>query len=655
MDNVKEKYTKTTIPLVSIVIATYNGEKFLKEQLESLVNQTYKNCEIIAIDDNSSDNTVNILHEYAAKYSEFRVVQNEKNLGYVKNFEKGFSFTKGDFIAPCDQDDVWLPTKIEVLLNHIDDCAIAYCNSEFIDSAGNTLNQKMSDIKTLTDFDNPLMYIEVGISALGHAMLIRKDVVDTAMPFPTLFSHDNWLGFVASFNGSVKFIDDVLVQYRRHDMNLTNALHKKDRKKNIKKRNRQERLMNAYQCLDAMYAKCPDHLPEKDVIKQLRKSHESYSLQNNFLRMQLFFQHRNKILLHKKYRHTQLKRCLHCLKVFFQNHLIMKIPANVIISRTDSIGDVVLSLPLATVLKQHFPNMIIGFMGAKYTQSVIESCAAVDQFIDIEDFLTKEITLAGEKPQCIIHVLPRKNIAQRAAKLNIPQRIGTFNRFFHWLTCNKLVKLSRNKSPLHEAQLNLKLLKPFGIKTDYSFQEIADLYSLTKIPALPPQFEKLLDGNKFKLILHPKSRGSAREWDLNYYAQLINSLDLNKFQIFISGTTNEKLELQPLLDRVANRVTDISGLMNLSEFIAFIAACDGLIACSTGPLHIAAALNKHALGIYPPMHPIHPARWQPIGKKAQVFVLDKNCNACRKDKSVCFCMQAIEPSQLKQALELICQ
>jgi heptosyltransferase-3 len=333
----------------------------------------------------------------------------------------------------------------------------------------------------------------------------------------------------------------------------------------------------------------------------------------------------------------------------------MKIPANVIISRTDSIGDVVLCLPMATILKQHFPDIIIGFMGTKYTKAIIETCSAVDVFIDMEDFLTQEIFLAGEKPECILHVKPQSNLARRAKELKISLRIGTTNRLFHWLTCNNFVRLSRKNSLLHEAQLNLKLLKPFGIKTDYSLQEITDLYAMIHIPELPKPFADLLQPNKFKLILHPKSRGSAREWDLAYYADLINALDRDKFQIFISGTAHEKLELQPLLNAVGDRVVDISGLMNLSEFIAFIAACDGLIACSTGPLHIAAALQKHALGIYPPMQPIHPTRWQPIGKKAQTFVLNKDCNTCRNDKTICFCMQAIRPQQLKEALNAICE
>lgn len=331
----------------------------------------------------------------------------------------------------------------------------------------------------------------------------------------------------------------------------------------------------------------------------------------------------------------------------------MQIPKNIIISRTDSIGDVVLALPIATLLKQQFPNIVIAFMGTKYTQALIEACSAVDIVIDMDDFLTKEITLAGEKPQCILHVLPRSNLAKRAKALHIPYRVGTVNRLYHWLNCNCLVKLSRKQASLHEAQLNLKLLKPLGITCDYSLAALANLFSLNQVSPLPERFASLIEASKFKLILHPKSRGSAREWDLAYYIELINSLDRERFQIFISGTANEKTALQPLLTAVTDRVTDISGLMNLSEFMAFIAACDAIVACSTGPLHIAAALNKHALGIYPPMRPIHPERWRPIGNKAQVFVLNKACNSCRKDKSVCFCMQAIKPQQLKDALELI--
>ena len=305
--------------LVSIILTTFNGERFLKEQLDSLIAQSYQNIEIIALDDGSTDTSVSILKHYASSYHNITVVENKQNLGYVKNFEKGFLLAKGDYIAPCDQDDIWLANKIEVLINAIGDNAIVYCDSEFIDEQGKALGQKMSDVKSLTDFNNPLMYIEVGVSALGHAMLINKKVVVEALPFPVIFSHDNWLGFVATFNSSVIFVNQVLVQYRRHNANLTNALHKKDRKKLAgKKGTKQQRMLKAQRRLKLLYDKCPNQLPEKAVFAQLCKSYESYSVNNNFLRMCLFFKYRNKILLHKKYQHVQLKRCLHCLKAFFK-------------------------------------------------------------------------------------------------------------------------------------------------------------------------------------------------------------------------------------------------------------------------------------------------------------------------------------------------
>lgn len=101
--------------LVSIAMATYNGEKYLKEQLDSIYAQTYKNIEVIVCDDCSSDKTVEILDEYKEKYG-LKYYINEKNLGFKKNFEKAISLCSGDFIALADQDDIWIESKIEIFL-----------------------------------------------------------------------------------------------------------------------------------------------------------------------------------------------------------------------------------------------------------------------------------------------------------------------------------------------------------------------------------------------------------------------------------------------------------------------------------------------------------------------------------------------------------
>lgn len=300
-------------PLVSVVIATYNGERFLREQLNSIIQQTYKNIEIIAVDDCSTDNTASILSEYAARYHNFTVIKNSQNIGYQKNFERGFLLANGDYIAPCDQDDIWLPTKIEVLLNGIGNHAIAYCDSSFITSSGERMNKKMSDEKMLIDFDDPIMFV-VGGSVPGHAMLVKKQLIIDTMPFPDkIMPHDYWLAFVATFNSSLKFIDQALVLYRRHDTNLFGLFNSKNKLRETE----QQRIANARQRVQLLYEKCPDNLIEKkEIFRKICKSYENHSLANNFARMCIFFKYRKEILSYKK--RNNLRRYLYCLKVFFK-------------------------------------------------------------------------------------------------------------------------------------------------------------------------------------------------------------------------------------------------------------------------------------------------------------------------------------------------
>lgn len=328
-----------------------------------------------------------------------------------------------------------------------------------------------------------------------------------------------------------------------------------------------------------------------------------------------------------------------------------KLPVNIIISRIDSIGDVVLTLPVAAVLKKYFPEIKIGFMGKAYTRPVIEACKNVDVFIDVNDFLNKKVSVCGEKPEAILHVRPAPKIAFRAKQLNIPIRIGTSRRIYHWITCNKLVKLSRKNSLLHEAQLNIKLLKPLGITKEFSLKEIGESFALERLQPLPHRFSALIQKDKYNLILHPKSQGNGREWGLDNFIRLIHLLDKDRFQIFISGVQKERESLQPIFDAVDNEVTDITGLMNLTEFMAFISHINGLVAASTGSLHLAAALGKDAFGIYPPIRPMHPERWGPLGQKARTFVLQKDCNLCRGDKISCQCISNVNPLLIKEALE----
>lgn len=319
----------------------------------------------------------------------------------------------------------------------------------------------------------------------------------------------------------------------------------------------------------------------------------------------------------------------------------------IIISRTDNLGDVVLTLPLAGIIKSQFPDSTVYFIGKTYTRPIIEGSVFIDHFLDREDILKNPNVLTSIQADAIVHVYPDKEIARAAKTAGIVTRIGTSHRIFHWFYCNKRVSFSRKKSSLHEAQLNVKLLAPLGIHTIPELKDIPSYYGFTKIGRLSSDKSPLLQPNKFHLVLHPKSKGSAREWPSENYYQLANRFNKSNYQILITGTATEgdqlKIEKPELFE--LEHVTDCTGKLNLSELISLIKASDGLIACSTGPLHIGAALGKNVLGIFPPMRPIHPGRWAPIGLKAGYLVMDKNCDDCRKTQQ-CHCIQAITVAQV---------
>jgi ADP-heptose:LPS heptosyltransferase len=324
-----------------------------------------------------------------------------------------------------------------------------------------------------------------------------------------------------------------------------------------------------------------------------------------------------------------------------------------IISRTDAIGDVVLTLPVAGVLRSLYPSSFIYFLGRSYTEEVVKACVHVDAFLNWDEWKQLPDTeaaraLADTHADTIIHVFPDKRITRLARQAGIPQRIGTTNRLYHWVTCNRLVRLSRRHSPLHEAQLNLQLLVPLGAEELYDLQGISRYYGLTRLETLPSSIAALPARDKFNLVLHPKSRGSAREWGLNNFGRLITLLPQDKFRIFITGTTAEGQLVQPLLQEFPF-VTDLTGRLSLGQLMTFLSMTDGIIAASTGPLHLASALGIHAIGIYPPIRPMHPGRWAPIGPRARVFVREGECDACRKTAD-CICMRNIQPQQLRDYL-----
>ncbi len=210
-------------PLISIAMATYNGEKYLREQLDSIYNQTYSNIEVLVCDDCSNDNTTSILKEYKDNFG-LKYFVNKVNLGYVKNFERAISLCSGEFIALSDQDDIFLPRKIETLVNEIKDYDVIHSDAYLINDIGNIFSKSFSEyskkiIKPKSEID-----LILNGCVTGCTCMMKSSFAKEITPFPdNLYVHDKWIGFVAFKNSSLKYIDKSLIKYRQHSLNSIGA------------------------------------------------------------------------------------------------------------------------------------------------------------------------------------------------------------------------------------------------------------------------------------------------------------------------------------------------------------------------------------------------------------------------------------------------
>lgn len=284
----------------------------------------------------------------------------------------------------------------------------------------------------------------------------------------------------------------------------------------------------------------------------------------------------------------------------------------IMIVRTDSIGDVMLTLPVAYYLKQLFPKAEVFFLGKSYTRDIIDGCLWVNRFVNSDDFQTQgeaEKMMSGLRLDAVVFALPDSFWMRAAHAAHVPVRIATGHRFSSWRWATHRPMFGRKNSDLHESQLNLKLLSPLGFK---------DIPTLNELDQLNLLSFNASDKRK-RLIIHPFSQGSALNWSLEQYDELVGFLKNEEWEIVVSGTVKDQERLDNFVGVHLKSIPSVCGQFNLSEFIDYIAESEMLLACSTGPLHIAAATGIKSVGLYVDRRPIHPGRWSPIGP--QVFVL----------------------------------
>jgi ADP-heptose:LPS heptosyltransferase len=319
----------------------------------------------------------------------------------------------------------------------------------------------------------------------------------------------------------------------------------------------------------------------------------------------------------------------------------------------NQIGDVTFALPLASAIKKDCPSNYVLFIGRGYTKDLIKNYPDVDEYVDGEalDALPDERAIASLKAlnaDAVIHVQSSKTMIRRCKSARIKARIGNKRRLSHWKSCNHLVWVKRKGSPLHETQLDMQFLKGIGLKKHYSLQEIISLRkksTVSKTETIRP----FLSGEKFNLILHTKTRGEHIEWPLSSYAALIESLPKERFNILVTGSLAERDKIAPFLIDPYPHVVDATDL-RLQDLQSLISNADGLIAASTGPVHLAANADIATLGLYAPIKPFDAGRWGPVGRKASVLSMDKPCSWCRDGRS-CRCVGQIDVEQVRQTVE----
>ena len=215
--------------MIGIAMTTYNGEKYLKEQIDSILNQTVSDFELIVCDDVSSDSTMDILNGYAAKDSRVHVFRNEENLGFLKNFEKAIRICLdrgAEYVALSDQDDIWAENHLEVLAGTMSSGGggAGAPAIEFRESVTNSGHLSFLPIPLINASQSErIKFFLYGSCLIGGCnMLIHSSVLSLALPFKKEFYvHDYWLSFIGILTDSIYITEIPVTFHRNHSVNVT--------------------------------------------------------------------------------------------------------------------------------------------------------------------------------------------------------------------------------------------------------------------------------------------------------------------------------------------------------------------------------------------------------------------------------------------------
>jgi heptosyltransferase III len=296
----------------------------------------------------------------------------------------------------------------------------------------------------------------------------------------------------------------------------------------------------------------------------------------------------------------------------------------ILVTRTDKLGDVILTLPLISETKRLFPDSEIFFLVQKYVKDLIENYPAIDKVIVKDEFagcLSFLKFLRKEKFDIVINVFPRFKLSLLFFLAGIKCRVGTGYRWYSFLFNKKLYQ-HRKDAVKHESEYNIDLLKTITDRARYQrnfFFTYSDLEKKNLESKLNFSF------TQGYIIIHPGSKGSAKDWSAENFGKYVNGFlkEYKNIKVVLTGIKEEENVLNNVFESVLSELKDnvilLPGTLNLRELMILIDNSKVFISNSTGPIHIAGALNKNIIGFYPNQVPMNETRWRPLSENAVIL------------------------------------
>jgi heptosyltransferase-3 len=330
----------------------------------------------------------------------------------------------------------------------------------------------------------------------------------------------------------------------------------------------------------------------------------------------------------------------------------------VLVVRTDRLGDVILTLPMLPVLRRCYPHAHIVMLLSTYTGEIVAGNPYVNELLWYDNgrqllpFGSMLREIRKRELDAVVVAHPTLRLALLMFLARIPARIGSGYRYYSFLF-NHRVYEHRKDARRHEVEYNLQLLRELDCQLDGKIE-----FALEISREDQESVDRLLRSHGIRpgeelIVLHPGSGGSAREWPSRYFAELAGLFwKERQSKVVVTGLPGDEGKADMVVGATEGSALSVVGKLRVKELAALVRSADLVIANSTGPLHIAAAVGTPVVGLYPQLRPMSAARWGPYTGKKRILVPDKpaDCQDCSPERGQeCACMASIPVSDVYRA------